>query len=632
MSNIYLNNKLLNLSPSSLITKGGEAEIYKHNNRALKIFKLESHPDFQGNTETDKRNREGAKYRLNEYQTKLPNFPKINNNQIIIPLSFIKDNKGIIIGYEMQLIDNSEMISVFKSQSFRNKNNLNNNFIINSFVQIFKLVEYLNKLNVIIGDFKDLNILFKNQIIYFIDTDSYQFNKYLCHSFSLRFVDPDLCREDKKEGIPVLNQPYTKESDWYAFNVLLFQSLLFVHPYEGVYSKINPELRPMYRISVYHKDVIYPKFAPPIEILPDDLNNHFYNIFQSSNNKSKLFPEKLLNNIVWNKCLTCGIEYSKSVCPKCIPIQTKHPVIITQTISGNIKETKIFRANGNILFASIQNDELLYLYDEGGKLKREGNRYISDTLYQNIKYRIHKEFTILGQGQQLLLINDNNKLFLNCSIFNNYSSFDINSKYIISCNNGIITKTDINDKIWNNYNNYVIGNCIENQTQIWIGETFGFGFYQAGQITIYFTFTEYRNSVNDSIKISSIKGQLLDSCCFFSNNMVWFFMIIEENGITINHCYVIDKYGKILSTYIEKQGGGNWLFNIRGKCTIGDNKLLIATDNGLIRIDVDNNKLIQTREFKGTDKYVNSMSHLFLSQKGGIYVINQRDIVYLEIR
>jgi H/ACA ribonucleoprotein complex subunit 3 len=499
------------------------------------------------------------------------------------------------------------------------------------FKSIHKITTSLHKDRVVIGDNKDLNILVTPNGVFFVDTDSYQFDKFLCHSYSLKFVDPHICKEDLIEYIPILDKPYTKYSDWYAFSVMLFQSLLYVHPYGGVYTKITSELRPMYKISVFNSEVKYPKFATPYKVLSNDLLEYFYNTYEK--HASKEFSIELLDNLKWSECSVCGTEHSKSTCPICVPVGVKHVNIITQKVTNKIKVTRIFKTKGDILFASMQNEELLYIYNENRKLKREDNSivsYLPITSSSFCKYRLHKNFTIISDKKgEIRIINSKTDLIYNTDYFENYSIFDCNKNILFYTMNGQIGKISLKNNI---IFSEIIGHCLQNQTQIWIGEEFGFGFYQVSGITIYFVFDEYKGSVNDNIKLPPIKGQLLDSCCFFSKEQVWFFMTIEENNNVFNYCYVLSKNGLLISHHKTKKGDGSWLSNIRGKSTIGNNKLLVATDSGLVRIDIENSKIEMTKKFKETEKYMDSTSHIYTSKEGGVYIINNKEIVYLEAR
>ena len=125
----------------------------------------------------------------------------------------------------------------------------------------------LHALGVVIGDFNDLNVLVKDEQAYLIDADSFQFGGFLCRVFPERFVDPLSC--DPQERRPLLCKPFSTDSDWHAFAVMVMQTLLSVGPYGGVYrpkstsARVPEYARPLRRITVFHPEVLYPKPAAP---------------------------------------------------------------------------------------------------------------------------------------------------------------------------------------------------------------------------------------------------------------------------------------------------------------------------------------------------------------------------------
>lgn len=87
-----------------------------------------------------------------------------------------------------------------------------------------KVIDEIHAAKVVIGDFNDLNVLIAKDEPYFIDADSFQYNGFLCKVYTERFVDPLLC--DPQANRPVLAKPHNEDSDWFAFRVMLMQSLL----------------------------------------------------------------------------------------------------------------------------------------------------------------------------------------------------------------------------------------------------------------------------------------------------------------------------------------------------------------------------------------------------------------------
>ena len=94
-------------------------------------------------------------------------------------------------------------------------------------------------------------------------------------------------------------------SDWYAYYVMLMQSLLFVGPYGGVFKpkdktrKVPHDARPLHGISVWDKQVRYPKPAKPLDILPDSFQNSLRDIFVEGKRESRKNIEPLTLTLFW---------------------------------------------------------------------------------------------------------------------------------------------------------------------------------------------------------------------------------------------------------------------------------------------------------------------------------------------
>ena len=73
---------------------------------------------------------------------------------------------------------------------------------------------------------------------------------------------------------------YTTLNDWYSFAVLLFKSILLAHPYGGTHKKIKSLTeRAQKRITVFDKEVKYPKVAYSPDVLTDELAQVFHQYF-----------------------------------------------------------------------------------------------------------------------------------------------------------------------------------------------------------------------------------------------------------------------------------------------------------------------------------------------------------------
>jgi len=408
----------------------------------------------------------------------------------------------------------------------------------------------------------------------------------------------------------------------------VMQSLLFVDPYGGVYrpkkrSGLIPHSeRPLRGITIFHPEVIYPKPAIHYSVLPDDLLQYFHKVFEQG--WRGRFPFELLEELRWTKCSNCGTEHARAICPVCAHVPEAAVKEVTR-IRGKVTSTRTFRTSGVIVFATVQGGKLLYLYHENGKFKREDNStVVSAELDPHFRYRIKGKETLIAKTGLLLTFSPDlpTPERLSVDSFGMLPAFDANGNHRYWIESGQLMRD-------NQYGPKFIGNVLSGQTLFWVGSSFGFGFYRAGALNIAFVFDAENPGINDSVKIPPIKGLLIDSICYFTRDRCWFIVSTRQGAKIINQCSIIKSDGTIEATESAEEGDGSWLGTLRGKCAVG-NFLFVATDEGIIRVEVDNGKIVKTKEFPDTEPFVDSGNHLFPSADG-LYVVSQKEVNLLKI-
>lgn len=625
---IFVNKKKVLLNPQKSIGKGQEADVYNiGGGKALKVFKPPNHPDYINLPDKlqAKNEQEGAKNRIAEHQKKLPSFPANLPPKVITPIDLATNKIGNkILGYTMNLLDNAKPLFQYSDINFR-RAGIGNEVIKDIFLDLYNTVTGLHKRGVIIGDFNDLNVLIKNKEAFLIDSDSFQFSKFLCRMFTARFVDPILC--DPKRKTLMLFKPYKKESDWYAFAVMLMQNLLFVDPYGGIYkpkdkaNRLKHNERPLYRITVFHPEVKYPKPAIPYKVLSDDLLHYFDQVF--TKDKRGIFPENLLLDMHWVKCASCGLEHARHICPDCVQAT---PGIVREVIKvqGKVTATHVFKTRGVILFAAYQDNNLAWLYHEDGEFRREkGLHVVAGDLNPHIRYRLYGKATLMGKNGQVAILSPTKapgKIAVDS--FGALPIFDSNGNNYYWLYNSQLLRNGA-------FGPEYIGDVLGGQTLFWAGKKFGFGFYRAGDIQVAFVFDALKRGINDNVKLPFFRGQLVDSTCFFSDNRCWFLAAVREGGKTVHYCFIIRPDGLIEAKAEAELGDGSWLGTLRGKCAAG-NFLLATTDEGIVRAEPNYGRIEKAKEFPDTEPFVDTSCHLFPGNEG-LYVVGKREISLLKI-
>lgn len=618
----YRGNTRLTLDPSKLIGKGGEAYIYDiGGNEVAKVYKEPDDPDFAG--ETIQQNQ--AAERIAIHQTKLREFPFSKlPSRVVVPTGLLTDSNGRkIIGYTMEYLRNVVELMQLSERDFREKGGIGNNIILGLFTDLYQTVKLTHQANVVIADFNSLNVLKQDSFARLVDADSMQYGRYISRLFTANYVDPRLC--DPNLTYLMLAKPHDELSDWYAFTTMLLETLLFVRPWGGIYKPKDPQkrlpldARPLHGISIFHPEVTYPRPATPLKVLPDDLLDLFFKTFEKGWRGE--FPVNLLD-IHFGKCRNCGIEHARGTCPNCLTSLVAQKV--TQ-IRGNVRADFVFQTRGVIIFASVQNGELKYIFHENGKFFREdGSVALEGGLDPNIRYRVQERKTILAKNGRMVVL-DHGKVIENITVdsFGNLPMIDANSKHWFWSSGGVLYRNET-------IGPEIIGTVLEGQTLFWVGEKFGFGFYRAGSLTRAFVFGTDTSGINDTVNIIPVKGQLVDSTCVFTNSRAWF-MTTEKVGTKfMNRVQVINSDGETEAVAETEMGDGTWLGKIRGKLPVG-NFVLSATDHGMVREEIISGKIVETNEFPNTEPYLDEDSFL-LPSPNGVLVIRKHEIVSLSIR
>ncbi|NJO21496.1 MAG: hypothetical protein HC838_17650 [Spirulinaceae cyanobacterium RM2_2_10] len=170
---------------------------------------------------------------------------------------------------------------------------------------------------------------------------------------------------------------------------------------------------------------------------------------------------------------------------------------------------------------------------------------------------------------------------------------------------------------------------LANQTRIWLGSRFGFGFYRASRLSVAFVFEPQRAGLNDCLPLALGRGQLLEAACVLAGDRGWLFCTLATP--TGRHCQVtaFTIRGDLLAQQTFDPAQTPWLTQIHGKCAVG-NDLFAATDEGIVRIARRDRQLVVAQTFPATEPFVNAATPL-LAGTDGIYAIAAQQIQRLQI-
>jgi len=537
---VWIDGARVQLAPAALLGQGGEAEVYDlGDGRVLKWWKPADHPDYDGMPEAQA----AATRRLAEQPAKLRALPGNLPAAVVTSCGFALAGKRSteVVGYLMPKVTGDPLHS-YGEPRWRRDHPIDGADLVTALLALHDAIAGLHRACIVVGDCNDLNVLVEGRRIHLIDVDSYQYGGFTCPMFSERFVDPRLC---DTAMVPV--RPHDEASDWFAFAVMAFRSLLGVSPWGGVHQPADPSkrcpapVRALRRISVYAPDIVYPRAARPLEILPDELADTFRAIFERD--QRGVFPRIALERLRLRKCSACGEEHGRVRCPACATQAHLPPSIV----------------HGRLRWQAIAPSDIAFAY--------EINRTTPVWLESGALWRR----TRIGPER--------------------------------------------------------IGGVLATQTRAWASAKLGVGFYRAGGYAVGFVFRPDRGVLDDSVALPKLRGQLVNAHATLGDDRAWLWLTMAEAGRISTTCIAIAADGRVLAS--DTLADAPWLAGIAGACAAGPH-LFVPTDDGIVRVEITQGAIVQTRTFAETRALISSSDRLALG-KGAIEAVRRRDAIRMEL-
>ena len=540
---LWIDGKRTRLAPAALLGQGGEAEVYDlGDGRVAKWWKPPAHPDFEGLPDAQA----AAIRRLAEQPAKLRALPGNLPAAVVAPCGLAFGDKAAskVVGYVMPKVA-GVALHRYGEPRWRRDHAIAGDDVVAALLALHDAIAGLHRAGVVIGDCNDLNVLVDGRRVHLIDVDSYQFGGYACPMFSERFVDPRLCTANP--GLAP-ERPHDEDSDWFAYAAMAFRSLLGVGPWGGVHQPTDPAkrcppaARALRRISVYSPDVVYPRTARPLAIVPDELADLLRAIFDCD--RRGVFPRAALERLRLRACTTCGDEHARVRCPSCQAQAHVPPAVV----------------HGRLRWQTIAASDVAFGYELG--------RTTPVALDGGALYRQ----TRIGRER--------------------------------------------------------IGAVLAGQTRAWASTNLGIGFYRAGGYAVGFVFRTDRGVLDDGVVLPRIRGQLVDAHATIGDDRAWLWLTTAEHGRLVTTCVVVGCDGAVIAS--EAGIDAPWLAGIAGACAAGPH-LFVPTDDGIVRVDVVQGAIVQTRTFAETAALIGAADRLALSP-GAIDAVRRRDAIRMQLQ
>ena len=475
-------------------------------------------------------------------------------SDILAPCTAVHNKNGQLIGLQMVRLPTASVpikrLSLF---NFWQQHALSTQQIVQLFVRLHKTLSHLHQLNLVVGDLNETNIYLShssNNLLqpFWIDVDSYQFATFPCPVAMPAYLDPSLYQV-KNFG----QRPYfTPLTDWYVFNVLLFKSLLQVHPYGGVHRQHKSlQARASAQVSILNSSVKLPPRTRPVETLSDGLLHHLNSTFDQGERRP--FPIHLLHEYAQSlqTCSQCKLAYptNRRGCPKC-----SHPTPAPVSPVPSQSLRMLLQVDGLIEALFVQpNGRLLIIYRQGEsyRLVRAGIGGIlkeTELFSGGAGYRFGTftrpngdDFLVVNPPHrpQLLLLNiqkpqPRQVTILETAMFRETAVFATTPNHLYRISGGWIMRGAIQN---NDYLEETIGTAHRAQTQLFGSpyENRIAGFHRIFAEHRYFTISPNGTESQLNTPPMAPQHQLTETAICFAPNHIGVVQQLTENGRSHTH-------------------------------------------------------------------------------------------------
>lgn len=348
MIRVAVDGRTVALDDADLLGEGGEGRVFRYGaDEAIKVFSNAA--------------------QLAERAKKLEAFPTGLAREILAPRGLVRaPGRGDVVGYVMRRVDGAFDAGRLTERGFRAREQIDADAVTSLFEHVGRVLALLHGRGLRFGDLNAGNLLVTRRAggltPHLIDADSMEIPAFPCVVAHLRTVHPALYGRDLSRG-----GCFTEETDHYALAVLLFESLLHVHPYGGVHPTYTTlRARAAARVSVFSHDVTLPKIASRPSVLDDELRVYFEEIFVHG--VISPLPARLALGRSFRRCPTCGIEHARKACPTCV---TASRVVPTRAPSSGLRAETIAERPSPFVAVRAEGRGALFATLDGRRLTRE---------------------------------------------------------------------------------------------------------------------------------------------------------------------------------------------------------------------------------------------------------------------
>lgn len=625
---VLINNRRVALLQQHVIGSGGEGTVFRAkvngDDLAVKIY-------HQYDPLREKK--------LNAFLARTWQLPL---DRIAAPIQTAIDQNGRTIGLAMPYLGTGfEEIVSLSNKKYRAAYKVNTKQVAVIFLDGGKTLRTIHKNGLIVGDLNDLNALFRGPMMMYIDVDAWQFDHFPCLVGTEQFLAPELYNMDL--GKSALFKP---EYDWYSYGVMLFKSLLCVHPFGGTHKNFKQlTARAKKRVTIFSPDVTYPKIAFPPDLLDDDLTGAFEEMFAQGRRGE--FPlhvlERYADSLV--ECPKCGTYYpgSNNLCPVCSE-KTLMVILKPTNVTDQVKTVELIKTGGPIVFAKVVGNAIYVIAYESGKAvmyTKQGLAQVTrKVLFDQIagaKYELMGNLLVVNQpGETNLLMFDVGGNDVRPVMRTETSIFIGNRRAIYRTSQRHLFRIVGDSLMYGEVQNNLLLERTLRQVmadQTWFvvkqdatEKPTACGFFKIMSQQMFWLVWE--GMIYDNLQISATEqGEtLLDVLVRFSSTGALIRRLTQHQGVDYIRTDIVDTTGQVTFSSGKIRREDHQFADIHGPAyTTG--KLVHATDDGIFQEDILSKKIKSFDATKGLTEDGNSL----YPYGTGLLVVKETSILHIEM-
>jgi len=598
---LTLGGRALRLRDADLLGAGGEGRVYRHGADAcIKIFDAPLSP---------------------EQARKLRAFPGGLPAAVVGPRELVLRGAEAA-GYLMHAVIGAFDLSKLGQRSFR-AGYLGNNQVLALFGRLRALLLELHAKNVVVGDLNAGNVLAQPDATgtlspWLIDAGSMQYAGFPCAVAHERTCDPALY------GVDLGARPcFSAATDWYAFAVLLFQSLLYVHPFGGTHPAYGTMIRRAHAgVSVFDSAVLLPKSAGAPGHLPPVLSQWFQAVFAKGHRAA---PDAALFAPSFVQC-ACGLEHGLQVCPACSAQVAPPPATV---VRGAVRCVRIFQRDGASIVAARAvpargGAALAYVYRLGGEFLREDGTQVPVA-------PIPGQVFIPDGPRTLVATPDGQVYVFQAGLVQEHFSVDqregepaLDAVQGTTCivRDGSVLRHETQTRA---------GVVLKDRARLFTGPVFGFVVYDIGKFAVHAVFDVAQGALRD-VAIPPPAGRITQAHAVFDHDgTAMYVREVDVAGVLVTERFVLTKAGVVLASHSAPADDDTFGTDVSG-CLVGG-RLLLAAAGGLALVSIDAalSRLSVARRFADTGALVCPGAQIFPATGGAVYVVTHQEITLVSL-